>query len=234
MTLQLTGPFPPNTLQQLQHALDWWVARDAIYTDLPWLVEQEYADATRPPGRRDVAALHGLFVSSGEQSFLKLWSEGRLPATGPTPSAERVYIGWTPCMRDEEHLDELHQHGFMKAEWFVPADHLDWAGQMARLMQLVWRQRLCFHAIAGRLLGAPGGGAPVPTLEPQGVGVIDLMLGGIEVGSYGIRTFRGRAYIYGTALALPRFHQALGKAVAAFEADARMNLAAPFQASSSD
>lgn len=41
---------------------------------------------------------------------------------------------------------------------------------------------------------------------------LDIQLDGIEIGSYGVREFLGQHYIYGTALALPRFQQALVKA----------------------
>lgn len=206
MTAPLTGPFRHNALGLLQIAIDFWRDHGATYVDLPWLVEKEYADATRPAGRGDVQSAHGHFVSSGEVSFLKLWAEGLLPDASPGP-----YIGWTPCLRDEEVIDPLHQHGFMKAEWFAPVAHLDDAGQAARFVELTFRQHLCFQVVAAAALGCPRGKTPTTVLDPQGIGMVDLTLAGIEVGSYGVRTFRGKAYIYGTALALPRFQQALDR-----------------------
>lgn len=206
MTAPLTGPFRVNSLRLLQTAIDFWVEFGAIYVDLPWLVEQEFAAATRPPGRRDVHSLHGRFVSSGEQSFLKLWAEGKLPET-----QLGYYVGWTPCMRDEEVIDELHQHGFMKAEFFMPVDHLSEQDQGGKLAALTFRQHLCFQAVAAAALGCPRNKTPTTHRDPQGVSRVDLKLGDLKVGSYGIRKFRDRAYIYGTALALPGFLQALDR-----------------------
>lgn len=44
-------------------------------------------------------------------------------------------------------------------------------------------------------------------ITPQG---IDLLINGVEVGSYGIRTLGGFSWIYGTGVALPRYTQAVG------------------------
>lgn len=197
---RVTGPFHPQSLQLLQQALDWWQAQGFQLVDLPWMVPAHYAEATRPSFCRDVQTLYGSFVGSGEQSFLQLWAEGALPADAPG------YIGWTPCLRDER-LDETHQHGFMKAEWFKPVDGLPSAEGMQLVRQLALRQAECFRYLAMGL------GYPEPTLvlEYQSDLQVDLVLGNQEVGSYGWRLYEGKAYLYGTALALPRFTQALLK-----------------------
>lgn len=195
----VTGPFDENSLLLLHRALIWWQGRGFKFVDLPWTVPKEYSDATRPADCRDIPTLHGSFVASGEQSFLQLWSEDRLPADAPG------YIGWTPCLRDEV-LDETHQHGFMKVEWFVPAQVEAAPLWSARLHELLALQSEMFQAVA-RLAGRPLA-APVwrCVIGPEQV---DLMVGDLEVGSYGRRYFNGRPYFYGTGLALPRFAQAL-------------------------
>ena len=132
-------------------------------------------------------------------SFLQLWDEGRLPA------GALGYVGWTPCLRDDA-LDETHQHGFMKAEWFVPAQDEPAPQWSARLHALLALQAEMFLAVAHEA------GAPLTSplwrciIGPEQA---DLMVGDLEVGSYGRRYFNGRPYFYGTALALPRFTQAL-------------------------
>ena len=196
----VTGPFHPRTLALLQVALDAWQARGFRYVDLPWMVPKAFSDATRPSFCRDIPTLHGSFVASGEQSFLQLWQEGRLP--------KRVagYVGWTPCLRDEAVLDETHQHGFMKAEWFVPLSKKLTAEEHFRQLQgLVSMQTDVFYEVS-RVLGWRR--KAYIHEEPTREG-LDLVLGSIEIGSYGIRTFDGKPYMYGTALALPRFTQAL-------------------------
>ncbi len=202
---RVTGPFHPRSLALLQVALDWWQAQGFAYVDLPWLVPQAYSDATRPAVCRDIQTLHGSFVASGEQSFLALWDAGELP-----PGA-RGYIGWTPCLRDEHVLDDLHQHGFMKAEWFVPVDALSSLAQRQTLTELVLKQVELFKRLATDL---PPNIPVAVVLTPTADDAVDLVLGGIEVGSYGVRQFKGRTYLYGTALAVPRFNVAQQAATA--------------------
>lgn len=199
-TPAVTGPFPAGSLLLLHRALDWWQAQQFHYVDLPWVVPKAFSDATRPAFSRDIATPMGSFVASGEQSFLQLWSEGRLPA------GARGYIGWTPCLRDEI-LDDTHQHGFMKAEWFVPlTTEVERDQWWARLDSLLTAQATLFRDL----------GDPATAVKPVRIQTDheewDLRLNGLEIGSYGLRYFDEKAYLYGTALALPRFYQALAKA----------------------
>lgn len=198
MNQHLTGPFPDNVFQLMHTAIRWWQSKGFHYVDLPWIVPQRYSDATRPPTARDISTPQGSFVASGEQSFLYLWENEILPRD-PVPG----FIGWTPCLRDELVLDEHHQHGFMKAEWFVPlAPDQEHYLSLAKLIKL---QVEMFEFVAGRALDKTG----YLELQQESPLQLDLVLSGIEVGSYGVRSFNGAAYIYGTALALPRFSQAL-------------------------
>lgn len=219
----VTGPFPANSLLLLHVALQWWQSQSFLYVDLPWMVPTAYASAHRPAFCRDVLTLHGSFVGSGEQSFLMLREEDRLP-----PGA-RGYIGWTPCLRDEV-LDETHQHGFMKAEWFVPLTHREVPAWQAILDELLDDQVGMFKNVA-RYAGGPLD--LQVSREKSGPEQWDLVMGGLEVGSYGLRHFNGQPYLYGTALALPRFTQALER-VAAFgeqnTAQLSLNLAADVHA----
>ncbi|KWA84196.1 hypothetical protein WL29_22815 [Burkholderia ubonensis] len=205
----VTGPFPANSLLLLHLALQWWQLRGFQYVDLPWMVPTNYADAHRPDFCRDVPTLHGSFVGSGEQSFLMLHEEDRLPAGAPG------YIGWTPCLRDEV-LDETHQHGFMKAEWFVPLTEADISQWRRLVLDLMGAQESMFRAVALAGIGVPRVGM-LFVYEQSGPEQIDLVLNGLEVGSYGLRRFNGRPYLYGTALALPRFTQALERGAALVE-----------------
>ena len=50
-------------------------------------------------------------------------------------------------------------------------------------------------------------------LEQTGPWAWDISLNGIEVGSYGYRTYAGHHWIFGTGLALPRMTIALEKDV---------------------
>jgi hypothetical protein len=198
----VTGPFTPESLMLLHTALHFWRDQGFAYVDLPWMVPKVFSDATRPAACRDIPTLHGSFVASGEQSFLQLWEAGQLQSGAPG------YVGWTPCLRDDV-LDDTHQHGFMKVEWFVPLGAEPAPEWSARLHGLLTRQGELFVALAaqaGRPLAAPLWRCLIGTEQA------DLMVGDLEVGSYGRRFFNGRAYLYGTALAVPRFTQALAAA----------------------
>jgi hypothetical protein len=195
----VTGPFAMNSLLMLHRAIELWQAQGLQYVDLPWVVPKEFSDATRPAECRDLRTFHGSFVASGEQSFLQLWEAGQL-------AGARGYVGWTPCLRDDK-LDATHQHGFMKAEWFVPVVAVNPRDAYGSLMQLVKIQVEVFRLVA-KDCGEPMQGS-IEVVE-MGAEQLDIELNGIEIGSYGRREFRGRHYLYGTALALPRFTQAMG------------------------
>lgn len=185
-----------QSLQRLAATLDFWTQRQGMrFVDLPWSVPACYLQATRPPGAPDAAldTHYGQFVCSGEQSFMALWDQGLLPdAAG--------YIGWTPCIRNEP-LDDLHQYGFMKAELFSPA--ISPEDGLAGVMAFTLEQRRLFRELAQVDYGIDI--LPALGLEQVASDQWDILLGGIEIGSYGIRTFKEQLYVYGTALAEPRF-----------------------------
>jgi hypothetical protein len=192
----VTGPLDRNTLRLLDRAIAYWEGHGFAFVDLPWVVETPYSDATRPAYCRDIATPCGSFVASGEQSFLQLHDQGLLRKGFPG------YVGWSPCLRDEAVLDELHQHGFMKAEWYVPLVN-DGVGKA--LGELIRRQRELFIDLAN----IDGTNEVDISIVRTGEYQLDIELAGVEIGSYGRRTFKGRQYLYGTALALPRFNIAL-------------------------
>lgn len=193
-----------NSLQLLQDTLDFWVLEKRFsFVDLPWTAERQYLEATRPVGAPDAAldTHYGQFVCSGEQSFIALWDQKRLaPAAG--------YIGWTPCIRNEP-LDELHQYGFMKAELFCPVEAPEEG--LALVMGFLQAQKTLFARLAATHLDA----RIARQLETVSVASNqwDINVGGIEVGSYGWREFKGQLYAYGTALAEPRFSIAVKRTV---------------------
>lgn len=201
----VTGPFPPNSLLLLHLAIQWWQTQGFMYVDLPWMVPGGYAAAHRPAFCRDISTPHGSFVGSGEHSFLMLREQGLLAGGAPG------FIGWTPCLRDESVLDETHQHGFMKAEWYVSLERTDVSGWRTRLDELMAAQEMMFRAVA---LYAEGPIGMRIDREECGAAQTDLVVAGLEVGSYGLRHFKGQSYLYGTALALPRFTQALARVAA--------------------
>ncbi len=159
------------------------------YVEVPWAVDDIYVDTTCPTHDRTLMVERRYdapgdaprdetlsLVGSAEQGFL---------AMDLSPG---LYVGVTPCFRVEDKHDLLYQPWFMKVELFDNRDQLD------GLKLLTDAQRFMQSETK----------APVTSIITK-VGV-DLMIGGIEVGSYGGRTIGNlRPWRYGTGLALPRF-----------------------------
>jgi len=199
----VTGPFTPNSFLLLQEALAFWRELGYLFVDLPWVIERRYIEATRPSGAPvGLETPYGFLVASGEQSFLKLASEKKLlEAPG--------YIGWTPCFREEPQFTQLHHLGFLKAELYIPAESLE-SGTEA-LPRLLTRQQELFENLA-QMMSFYDAEITTQIVSSEQT---DILVNGVEVGSYGIRAFESLCYLYGTALALPRFTQALKMRAAA-------------------
>lgn len=191
----------------MRHNIDWSLIGKAVdfyysarfkYIEVPWIVEPLTIMATLPQGRRpfyvdscdprvDVSAL----VGSAEQSFLQMMLDGKL--------SRGSYVAVSPCFRDDD-VDELHHKDFVKCELIVVTDG---PSSLARVRELAMEAALFFRKIGGvdsqhlRLVETDTG--------------LDLELGGIEIGSYGARSWEGHHWIYGTGCAEPRFSQAMGK-----------------------
>lgn len=190
--------FDARALGRVQATLDWWAARGCTVVALPWMAPERAMDATRPPhaSATDLGTEEGALVASGEQAFLWLDAQGLLPE-GPV-------IGWTPCFRREAY-DAWHHHYFLKAELFVPvvapdAPHEAFLHEIMARTQELWRD----------LRRQEGASVVDYRAQIQPDGSWDLVTpSGLELGSYGIRTrLNGGAYVYGTALAEPRWTNA--------------------------
>lgn len=197
---------PEGALGRLQSVLTAWQARGASFVPLPWTVPPEFLEKTRPPHKSSDDFMLGTegLVASGEQAFLWLDAEDRLPST-----VAGVYIGWTPCFREEPVYDALHQRAFIKAELYAP---LRWDGDPDVLLQVLRDTcRSDFAQLCPRTASLLA-----QTLQPDGSW--DIELGGVEVGSYGLRQRpNGRLYAYGTALAEPRWSVARERALKSLE-----------------
>lgn len=182
-----------QSLARMSRVMERWVhGLGAVEVPLAWVVPEAYTEATRPAwAARQPSTPHGRLVASGEQTFLQLAEEGILPPG-------RRFIGWTPCFR-EENFDATHHYTFIKAEVFA------WVDESVSVSD----QLLCLIDGARRAL-QPETDLPIVPV-PQSDGSWDLEIQGVEVGSYGMRRLpqSGRPYLYGTALAEPRFGFAL-------------------------
>lgn len=165
------------------------------FIDVPWLVTERAIRSTFQGNIHE--ALPGQYaVGSAEQSFAQLLLDGVL-------DPKESYVALSPCFRDEPVIDELHKPHFMKVELIRPFKGDGREDRLIALDAAYWFNTLtdrysyrCKHKV--ELVQTPEG--------------YDVNVNGIEVGSYGIRHFEGFSWVYGTAMAEPRFSTAMSKA----------------------
>jgi hypothetical protein len=160
--------------------------------DVPWFVTTESIEITKPPRARYFNTFAGHLVGSGEQSFLDIRHL-------LTPN--KRYVCATPCFRDEPVHDSLHLQCFFKVELMhvLPVD------EKSALENMIVEAQTFFDRMARR---------NSPFIDPKIDLVatdegIDINLNGVEIGSYGVREHNKFVWVYGTAVAEPRFSMAL-------------------------
>lgn len=163
-------------------------AAQAYYSNLgyqecavPWILSFEPYNATRPPNRKEFYCLDGYLNASGEQSFLELMIQG-IPLT--------KHYCVTPCFRDEPIIDATHHRSFMKLE-LINTD-----ATLENLQAMISDAVTFFSNYIPVVV--------IPTNSEQTAFDIVDKHNTIELGSYGIRTYQGHTWIYGTGIALPR------------------------------
>lgn len=148
---------------------------------VPWIISFEPYNATRPPHRKEFYCLDGYLNASSEQSFLELILQG-------VPITKHYCV--TPCFRDEPIIDATHHRSFMKLE-LINTD-----ATQENLTSMVQDAVTFFSRYIPVTV--------VPTNQEQTAFDIVDQQNGVELGSYGIRTYNEHTWIYGTGVALPR------------------------------
>lgn len=170
-------------------AIRFYCEHQYIYIDVPWLVSRGSIDVTRPMNARYFETFAGILVASGEQSFLEIRND---------LEADQKYVCATPCFRDEKH-DDLHRQTFFKVELIVARPkYPEWS-----LFEMIETAEKFFKDNCHQ---SQRDIKRVPTE----IG-IDINLGKVELGSYGIREHQGFKWVYGTGCAEPRLSQAIQK-----------------------
>lgn len=157
----------------------------------PWTVPKPISDITKPDFASDYLVVKNgkqkIFVASGEQSFLSLINKSFLPPG--------KYQTITPCMRDDN-FGPYHTKYFMKNE-------LIWWGDVGYdQLYFVRNQAKDFF----KSLISKSDEFEMMEVERY---QWDILVNGVEVGSYGLRECSFCKWVYGTGLALPRFNMAL-------------------------
>lgn len=162
------------------------------YIETPWVVSNLALDITRPLNSQDDSN----FVASGEQSFLQLILDGKLP--------KGKWQTFTPCYRPYDSIDDgLHYTQFYKLELIVT----DFSVELENLIQSVI-DKLKKYDLNCRIVQTKD---DIRSCESKCSYDIEVETnqGFIEFGSYGIRKYKDIDWIYGTGLALPRFQYIL-------------------------
>lgn len=169
--------------QKIADGINYYSSLGYSELPVPWIIGFDAYNATRPPDRREFYTLGGYLVASGEQSFLDLMLSG-------TKLTKHFSI--TPCFRDEPDLDEYHHNYFLKLELIIAnATH-------ENLIEMIQEAK----SFLDRYIPVPS--RIICTHESEQAYDIVDGVHGIELGSYGIRTYKGISWIYGTGIALPR------------------------------
>ncbi len=175
-------------------ARSWYSRWGYRYVEAPWIVTQKAIKVTLPPGRCGYSLGHpeyspGFLVGSAEQAFLQMMFDGQLPAG--------KYFAAGPCFRDEDKVDDLHSRSFFKVELIHVIEDKQTFEDVDddSVYDLMSTCKRFFEDRCGQLT----------SVVPTGHMMYDIELGGVEIGSYGLRTYENHKWVYGTGLALPRF-----------------------------
>ncbi len=178
-------------------AVDYYKNNGFKYIEVPWFVSENVINVTLPIDKKPIITQYGPLVGSAEQSFIQLMIDNKL-------DKYEKYVAVTPCFRDDI-VDKYHQKYFIKVELII---YLEKDRKMAYNNRLVPTDSIILTDIAAKLFETLGAKNIKQQLTDDGY---DLTLNDIEIGSYGIRNFDDKYWIYGTGLAEPRFSQVLNK-----------------------
>lgn len=169
----------------LYSAMAFFKGRGYQFITVPMLVDEDIVKLTLPPNRIPKFHADKCYVGSAEQSIYQLIKEGKdLPPK---------ILAITPCQRDEETLDDLHQEIFLKIELACTDNTMS------------------YHDIANDVMYFYSQFTDKAKIIDftDFDNSCDIEINSIEVGSYGQREYMGRSINFGTGLALPRFTQAI-------------------------
>jgi hypothetical protein len=179
---------PRVDYKKIVSALEHYTHHGFTEIEVPWIIGHQAYIATRPSDREEFYTLGGYLNASGEQSFIELMQSG-------VKLTKHICV--TPCFRKEPVLDDIHFLYFVKAE-LIDTD--------------VSQENL--HAMIATAVSFYEQYLPVSVIQTDTDGnAFDIIstASGIELGSYGIRTYKEYSWIYGTGVALPRLDIAINK-----------------------
>lgn|SRR6185312_723811 len=185
----------------LSKAKQFYGKRGFCSIEVPWIVDKKYSLVTTSNDKAFATKPSKHFVGSAEQAFLQLAFRNKLVEY-------HRYQSITPCFRRDKE-DESHGQWFMKLELFEYCTNIESSHLRKNLgFDYPWFISSA-HSFFSSL--APEG-TDIKIIPTEGGGS-DIMINGVEVGSYGKRCHENVTWLYGTGIALPRFNYALSVAV---------------------
>lgn len=180
----------------LNKALKYFSKKRFKQVEVPWRVSREAVEATFD-SRESFKSDDKFLIGSAEQGFLELYLQNKLTSN--------QLMSVSPCFRNEEE-DYLHQQEFMKLEliYFINSkiDDIDIMFNSFFVYNLFKNFVISF--IIKKLKIKSTDIVTLETNDSNSIYSEDILINGIEYGSYGIRQFQDKYYIYGTGIALPR------------------------------
>lgn len=190
----------PIDWQKLHAAASYYGTIGYQMVEVPWTIPREFMMATCPEERWIVSSTIGDLIGSAEQGFIYLDHTGKLP--------KGKWMALTPCFRVEDNLDTdlPRQNYFMKLELYDNTDGDPFAIKEKMLWNVENAHSGALH-VENRVTGVF-----FPSIRREEVdGGTDLIFAGVEIGSFGIRSFEHVHWVFGTGMAEPRFSHTIKK-----------------------
>jgi seryl-tRNA synthetase len=180
----------------IQKAINYYADYGYLQIETPWIVSEEASNITKPSdgvniyvSNTNLGYVHPNLVASGEQSFLQLILDKKL-----FPGR---YQTTTPCFRVEEQYSHITLPYFMKTELIIYQLHNNLTCDLLTMVDICLE---FFHSLNIKVYTKEMGKNQIDIIDSKW---------NIELGSYGIRSYKDIHWVYGTGLALPRTEEAM-------------------------
>lgn len=174
----------PIDYSKIAAAINFYKQKGFEYIEVPWDTPRKYREITFSGVDFDPIGDDRYLVGSAEQSFIYLFDQNKLKRGS--------YVTCTPCHRGDV-VDATHQQYFLKVELF---DSNDTSGR--RLNHIInLADEFFSRYISTNIIQTDNLVYDIETVT------------GIELGSYGIRKWRDKNWIFATGLAEPRLSKSM-------------------------
>ncbi len=170
--------------EKISAAIKYYKFKGFKQIEVPWDTPKKYREVTFIGNDFNPIGEDRYLVGSAEQSFVFLFDRHDLKRGS--------YLSCTPCFRGDE-IDQTHQQYFLKVELFDNNDTSE-----KRLLHII---NLAYNFFNQYI--------PVKIVQVDNCTYDIETSDGIELGSYGIRSWNNKKWIFGTALAEPRLSKAM-------------------------